>query len=266
MKSNREGHILLKCIRGFTLLELLVATTILALLLTLLFSIVSEITTSWQRSEGRKERQTTARIALNMMKSDLQSALFLKSEDKRLQFVVNPASLAGTYQQSAFWQNLAGENESDLHEVGYFIQWPENRRAGELCRYRVAADDPQSIIFDPIQWLSPSRIQTHAPGSLDASANGLIMENVLGLWIRVYDKDGNLLPDYDSRATTNSPASAEIEFVVADSRTMTRIQDKTSIKSLSAQSQRAIDLIEQLPPAVKAGSQLFQSRIPLSSP
>lgn len=251
---------------AFTLLELLVATAVLALLLTVLFSIVSQITASWQRSEARKERQITARIALNMMKTDLRSALFLEQDDKRLQFVVNPASLNGTYQQSAFWQVLAGENESDLHEVGYFIQWPADRPAGELCRYRVSASDPDSIVFKPDQWLSPARVEAHAPGSLHSSANGLIMENVLGLWIRIHDKDGNLLTDYDSRTATSRPASVEIELVVSDSRTATRIPDKAVLKNLSAQSERAVDFIEQLPPVLKAGSQIFQSSVPLSTP
>lgn len=255
---------------GFTLIELLTATAVLILLLALLMSMVSSITASWQRSEGQKERQISARIVMAMIQKDLQAAIFLDKDDDRLQFIVNPSSLSDDYPSSAFWQMAAGANgtNTDVYEVGYFIQWPPNQAASELCRYRVPASDTNSIIYQPNQWLTTSKVRTYAPGSLDDSLGGLIMEKVLGFWIRVYDADGNPLPNYDSRTAAVNPASADIEIVVVDSVTARRItdSDKAIIQSLAAQSEDALTFINQLPATAKTGSRVFQSHVRLNTP
>jgi prepilin-type N-terminal cleavage/methylation domain-containing protein len=61
---------------GFTLLELLVATSIGAVLVVLLLAVASSVSTLWTRANGRVATAATARAVLDQIETDLQSAVF----------------------------------------------------------------------------------------------------------------------------------------------------------------------------------------------
>ena len=61
--------------RGVTLIELLVAVGVTALLVSLMLGIVVNITNGWNRSSGSLESGNQARLVLDQITSDLQSAI-----------------------------------------------------------------------------------------------------------------------------------------------------------------------------------------------
>lgn len=60
---------------GFTIIELLVAVGVTALLVSLMLGIVTNITNGWNRSSGSLESGNQARLVLDQMTSDLQAAI-----------------------------------------------------------------------------------------------------------------------------------------------------------------------------------------------
>jgi prepilin-type N-terminal cleavage/methylation domain-containing protein len=66
--------------KGFTLVELLVAVTILAIIMAAFFTIFKGGTAAWQKGEVRTELVQNGRIALDRMASEIRCAL-LKDED-----------------------------------------------------------------------------------------------------------------------------------------------------------------------------------------
>lgn len=255
---------------GFSLMEVLVASAILILVLGFLMTFISHATQTWQRSEARKNRQIAARIALTMLKNDLQAAILLPSGDNRLQFILNPPQISSQYRDAAFWQTLSSNRDGDLYEVGYFVQWPAGRDAGELCRFRTSAVEADSIVYQEANWLTGGRVNTNAPGSTADPAAGLVMDHVLGLWIRLADHEGNWLPEnYDSRTSAERPASAEISLIVIDAQTARRISNPEEIQSWVQNASDAasfMNVLKTSAPAVHAGSQVFQTRVCLNIP
>lgn len=62
--------------RAFTLLELLVAAGITVLIASLGLAVTSRLVTAWARAAGDHEARTTARVILEQITRDLQSALY----------------------------------------------------------------------------------------------------------------------------------------------------------------------------------------------
>lgn len=60
--------------KGFTLLEVMVASTILSVLLVLLASIIGKVSETWRSSRMRADNYTKGRISLELIQRDLQSA------------------------------------------------------------------------------------------------------------------------------------------------------------------------------------------------
>jgi len=62
--------------RGFTLIEVLVASGITVLLVGFMVAIVSNVTGFWSRTSGRLSAESQARYALDQLTLDLQSAIY----------------------------------------------------------------------------------------------------------------------------------------------------------------------------------------------
>ncbi|MFA6288379.1 MAG: prepilin-type N-terminal cleavage/methylation domain-containing protein [Opitutaceae bacterium] len=70
---NNQRH---STARGFTIIELLVATAITALLMTLMVTIITGVTKSWNSSSGKLTSGGQARLILDQITKDLQCAIF----------------------------------------------------------------------------------------------------------------------------------------------------------------------------------------------
>jgi len=253
---------------GFTLLEVLVATAIFAILAMLLLSMTSEASKLWQRAEGQKARRQIARIILETVSRDLEAATFplATNATNSLQFLLGGASgVTNLNPSAAFWQTAAGNGPaSGLAEVGYFVQWQGGKSA--LCRYYVPGTNADSLFSSDQSiwkhWLTPAKVQAYAPGLQDSNSfAGLLAENVLGLWITLYDADNTAYTNYDSRVTAARPVSAEVGIAIVDPRTAQRITS-SSIPAYPA----SIDAFpDSLPPEIREGVQIFKTRIQMQS-
>ena len=62
--------------RAFTLIEIMVATVIMVVLVGLVIQITSEVLKVWSRSSGKLAANAEARIALDLITQDLETAVF----------------------------------------------------------------------------------------------------------------------------------------------------------------------------------------------
>jgi len=214
--------------QAFTLLELLVAMTILALILVLFGSVFTATSKAWLSGEGNAERRRNVRAIADFISAELQGALLpvvdpASGGRANLQFVINPPSarLSDTYRNAdaIFWQApLARETSfGEIAEVGYFVKW--EGAVPMLCRFFVNPSvkvepkdgvegrivrNPHFLIYDkeyPDAWLSTALVdEVVQPADILKGYKGLFAEYVAGLWIRSYGIDGQELPrSFDSR-------------------------------------------------------------------
>jgi len=80
--------------RAFTIIELLVAVGVTALLVSLMLGIVVNITKGWNRSSGSLESGNQARLVLDQITSDLQSAILRRDGNVWMSANVQTASNA----------------------------------------------------------------------------------------------------------------------------------------------------------------------------
>ena len=62
--------------RAFTLIEIMVATVIMVVLVGLVIQITSEVLKVWTRSSGKLSANAEARIAMDLITQDLETAVF----------------------------------------------------------------------------------------------------------------------------------------------------------------------------------------------
>ncbi|XHR28356.1 MAG: type II secretion system protein J [Chthoniobacteraceae bacterium] len=231
--------------RAFSLLEVLVATTILAVIVSLLGSIMSAVSASWTSATDRTETGLSARAIADYIQTDLASAQLPvnNADQSNLQFILNSANVPADYKNgdALFWQSPVANDTTygDVAEVGYFVKWITDSKSQPkpiLCRFFVepatsgSASSAYQIYQSPAKWLTQEIIDTVAPGTSDQNYAGLFAENVIGIWFRCFDGQGN---DYgrafDSRTTPADstklrlPCSVQVSFVVVDSRNAARL-------------------------------------------
>ena len=215
-----------------TLVELMVAVSVLSILVLMFSSIFSSASRAWITGSGNVERRRNVRALTDFIGNELKAAMLPvqtvnNSSSGDLQFVVDPSStqVPADYQNAdcVFWQApLATESSyGDIAEIGYFVKWvpdDSNSRVPKdpvptLCRFFVnpSSKDPTSgvltvnsnyKIFDPDKnsWLTPPIIDRVAPAKASTGYLGVFGENVVGLWIRCFGLDGRELPqNFDSR-------------------------------------------------------------------
>ncbi len=247
------------------MIEVLVASAVFIMLLALLLSLTSEASRLWQQAESQKARRQIARIVLETMARDLESAAFTTNANG-VQFLLNVTNRIGAENINpcaAFWQApTLGGVPGTLSQVGYFVQWVDAKPA--LCRYYVPATKSESLFSANTNnwsnWLAAAPIASYAAGLKNTNTyDGLLSENVVGLWITLYDSTNGVLSNYDSRATVRRPASAEIGIAVIDPRTAQRITRATQVTS--AYTTNADSFPANLSADLRDGVQVFKTRV-----
>ena len=203
-------------------MELMIAMTILAVIMTLFSVMFTGTSKAWLNGEGHAERRRNVRAIADFIGAELQGALVPVAQSTgggsaNLQFIINPpvSKLSADYRYAdcIFWQApLARETSfGEIAEVGYFVKWEND--VPMLCRFFVNPSvkidgeqkpNPHFLIYqdtDPDLWMSTEVVsQVVKPADINAGYKGLFAEYVMGLWIRAYGLDGEELPrDYNSR-------------------------------------------------------------------
>lgn len=142
MRSRGHSHTFPKtAVRGFTLLEVLVASAILVVMMILLIGVADHTTQQWHRGEQHRNTSGELRAGLEMITEDLHSAVL----------TTNPTTLvisrerAGDCGSRLFFlvshpgeQRAAGD-EGDLCATGYFIaEDPKIKGSANLYRFHAS--------------------------------------------------------------------------------------------------------------------------------
>ncbi len=262
--------------RAFTIVEMLVATAVFILLMAIVAGVLAQISRIWTERQGQNLRQQSGRILLDFLARDIEQAMLpLDGSVNSLQFVVNPSNLGTAFsnRDNIFFQApIAGDkSQGEVAEVGYFVQW--NGSTAQLCRFFINPSSPDYKIYSsPANWLTSNIITSAAPATPAEKYKGLLAENVVGLWINAYRRDGSLLLEsgqgYDTRDNSNSgtlPPSIEISLLVIDPVTSKRMSGDASllsmVKAAVSTSTSASQCLAKLPDAVRTGANSFAARI-----
>ena len=134
---------------AFSLLEVLIASTILALVIVLLLGMVDGASSLWRNAERRREAAREVRAGLRMMAEDLHSAVLTAAPDT---FVIKDSEQQvggskGCYKSLFFLVSHPPDQrhvgiKGDLCATGYFIALaPEGNGIRNLYRFHASGDD-----------------------------------------------------------------------------------------------------------------------------
>ncbi len=206
--------------RAFTLVELLAAIAVLALLMSLVFGAYNKPSRAWSAGERRTEAFQNARLVLETMGRELESAvatsnaitgrkitLLSYANESSMPASAQPGELATveTPNDQLFFvaarPDTSGTSDLDLAEYGYFVAYAKQNyqtmRAGSyyLLRHFAASSSAGFDIFsDPLNW-------DQTPG-FSTSTKVPILENVLRLEFRFQMVDSN--PGFGQAVTNGS--------------------------------------------------------------
>lgn len=229
---------------GFTLLETMVALTIMGLLVVMLAVIYSQTERIVSIAGDNSERAQIARTALDYLSRELTAAQFpsgyhTTQRGYLTDLATNPArfslfvkgdctslstdgSISGN---GLFWRAPLMDHASNvptLAAVGYFVRWVEEAGGvrpvlGRLYLPAASNDTNVSALVASTNWLSAATLAQAAPMTAP-SFRGWFAENVLALWVRPLDPLGTPItqvPNLTARgAFTNlaNPASTGGDF------------------------------------------------------
>jgi prepilin-type N-terminal cleavage/methylation domain-containing protein len=215
---------------AFTMVELLVAMSILAVMMLLLLSIVNATTRMWRVSENRVDSYREARAALNVIDNDLQSILVSKKskffaldvkDGLPKSAVIAPkannvffvTTLASDSQDSSDDnRNGKPDNLSEICIVGYFLAYDSPtfgkvEPSMNLYRYFLSSDQSMAVLKD--EDALTKNIST-APGSVNVE---VLARNVLSLKINAFlvGADGKPAP-FASGGTEAMPDFIDVQI------------------------------------------------------
>lgn len=231
---------------AFTLLELLVAMSVLALLLILLLSMVSTATRLWKTNENRVDSYREARAAVNLIASDLaaiypspEQTYFYTQEDNLPVTPVHVDDMDGSIfflaATPADAQDTA-KNKSDLCTIGYFLGYDKTSLTGNgtpsynLYRYFRSSDDTFKAIATN-NLLADVTIDT-SPTSVNAE---VLAKNITGFKVKAYTIPPPPTPGatttpvkFKKSADTPLPDIVEIEVTAINNDVAKRFGDNQS--------------------------------------
>ena len=111
---------LVRFLRGFSLLELLVAMAILSMLMTMMFSLLGGTISLWELGNKRIEAAQTARVGLNIIANDLRRAI----SDQQISYTTTGGNKTSTIPFLAASNSLygilaTGKTNQPFEEFGY---------------------------------------------------------------------------------------------------------------------------------------------------
>jgi len=212
-------------LRAFSLIELMLAMAVFAILLIILAGSYSGIERAISRTNARREANATGRAALQWITRDLERIRptapgFIWSVTRNTnttppsatlgsQFLIAPTQITtNNNPHTAFWQVASDEGAGrTMAIIGYFVRWvtetnnsiPTTRPV--LCRlYLNQTNSTYGDLSTNSSWLT-NNILTNAPGDAAGSYRGWFADNVHSIWFRALDANGTPI-------TTNASSNA----------------------------------------------------------
>ena len=279
MKHPRSH--LVRFLRGFSLLELLVAMAILSMLMTMMFSLLGGTISLWELGNKRIEAAQTARVGLNIIANDLRRAI----SDQQISYT---ASGNATTNVIPFWAvqtnaptkiDLGGDATIAVGSqqlFGVLATGKTNQpfeEFGYLCAH-LRSDDGTNMASNKYYLVRKSSTAANANFYLRDNATTEfadksdvlvpIIENCVKLEFSypVTNASGGLAVNSsggidftsDWNSKTNLPPGVLVSVWVVDSRTA----DKIAAINSTALSQTQIDSITNAVPSTDAVGRLLQ--------
>lgn len=257
--------------RAFSLLEVLTATAVLALLVGLLLSIVTGVINSWQRVEGQRANQQSLRVAIERISSDLAAMLrpALETDQESFQLLINPPGLDELdHPTSAFWQATVSVSgvSSDIGIVGYFVRVRQDDSGVDTCLYRLSVESSGGApAFRPTEsWIDDAVIAEHAPatGPDAASLKGAMAHGIVGIWFTPYIGNDIASVPFDSRID-GFPTAIAVGLVALDPRTLQRVNGPSEL-AISSSTTSPEDFVNSLPAAIRQGAMILKTKISIA--
>jgi len=155
--------------RAFTLIEIMVATVIMVVLVGLVIQITSEVLKVWTRSSGKLAANAEARIAMDLITQDLETAVFRNNGQQWLR-VQGPETTGGKFDDDTVslklfspaldrpqqytssdtiptGSNVGDDIPGDICAIGYRLQHKESYAGGDpvYALYRMVANSKQTF-------------------------------------------------------------------------------------------------------------------------
>ena len=216
--------ILSKISSAFSILELLVAVSVLSILLVVLLNIVQGATSLWRGSENKVEAYREARAALQVMSSDLKNILPTTNTDffrTNLTSYPSPTNLTFLAALPISSQDTTS-SKSDICAVGYFVAYDNKspvagnngRQSYNLYRYFVESNETFAKLTN-----NPTTALT---ASFDTSHCEILARNVVGFNATYSITNGSGgFDSWTQNATYPMPQVVEIKVTaVNNERTM----------------------------------------------
>lgn len=185
---------------GFTLVEVLIAIAILAIVLSTVYGSFVQTRKAIGKTEASIEELRGVRAAFTRMMQDINMAFLIQNNDHT--FFVGTDDFSEGYPKDGIdftsYSNRFRDKdvkESDQIEVGYYLKQGNEGRAILMKRYKKRLDD------------NP----TYGGESYEIS------EYIIGLNFQYLDQDGAWIDSWDSRVNKAIPNAVEITIIVKDS-------------------------------------------------
>ena len=200
------------CRSAFTLIEIMVATVVMVILVGLVIQITSEVLNVWNRSSGRLAANAQARIAMDLLTQDLETAVFRNNEQQWLR-VESPTNVAAdapyasqTVSLKLFSPALDRDESSagDISAIAYRLEFKESYDDGPdvYALYRAIArpdDTFDDLMGSASQGTDSPQLEltSDAPGNTDFWGNSSIVaesnflaSNRVDFQVYIYEDNG----------------------------------------------------------------------------
>jgi prepilin-type N-terminal cleavage/methylation domain-containing protein len=215
---------------AFSLVELLVAMAVFAVLVVVLSGMVDSVMRLWKASENRAESYREARAALSLISSDLRSAI-ATTNTNYFSTTAEPNFEASAEDGAMFFIAAlpagaqARGNLGDLCEVGYYLKFGVNGVSGQtneysMMRFFKGSDETATNL------LADSGIFRHSAEDVE-----LLARHIPFFKVRCFttQADGSVVP-WRSSAQTPLPTFLEMELVAYNSSMARRLTTAASWK------------------------------------
>lgn len=208
-----------KAKRAFTLIEIMVATVIMVVLVGLVIQITSEVLKVWSRSSGKLAANAEARIAMDIITQDLETAVFRNNGQQWLR-VQGPETTGGKYDGDTvslkFFSPALDRptGPGDICAIGYRLSYKQSYTGGPnvYALYRMIVDP--ELTFNSYMGSSSaaSRPQESLTSALWAddlitADENYLVSNIVGFKVLVYEDD----PSVAVSVPVNADASQELD-------------------------------------------------------
>ncbi len=232
--------------KGFTLVELLFAMSLVTLITVFLVTILNITSQIWYDNEERVGSHREARAALTLMMQEL-SAIYAEEFPNNLSFIINPDMTAVKQTDIAmnkewasrlfFLTTIPGNgqspeaNRSDLCAVGYYLAYTADRTAFPRSKTPGAAGSYKLYRFfrssDPtFQILSGNDLATPLFEGNPAVEAEVLANGITRFTVKAYVTGARGLNEWNSATGTTRPDIVELSLTAIGSRQSARLHSK----------------------------------------